>query len=97
MILVTLNFKLFFVLIFIFYLILFNSWYLYYKISHESALENCITQEIHKKILSQGSNHYFSLINSFSAIILGMFIILIRIFPFLKIPLGIEEIKWNRF
>ena len=97
MILVTLNFRLFFVLIFIFYLILFNSWYLYYKISHKSALENCITQEIHNKILSQDSNHYFSLINSFSAIILGMFIILIRIFPFFKIPLGIEEIKWNRF
>lgn len=96
LILVDKNLKMFFLIFIYLVVILLNSWYLYYDISHESALKYC-PWDIYNKILLQGNKHCFKINNIFGSFFVGIFIILLRILPFLKISINLEEIKWNRF
>jgi cellulose synthase/poly-beta-1,6-N-acetylglucosamine synthase-like glycosyltransferase len=93
------NFNLLYIITFIsviIYLLLFEAWSKFYKISFKSSIKNS-PDEVKDIILKQGYYHSIEIINIFTTIFLTYFILLIRLLPFIKIPLSIEKIKWNRF
>jgi cellulose synthase/poly-beta-1,6-N-acetylglucosamine synthase-like glycosyltransferase len=82
-----------FISLFIFSL-LHNSWNRYYDASYQSAINNKPDTILGENILPY---HKISLFDKISSLLMVYFIFIIRLFPFYKIPLSLEEIKWNRF